>query len=118
MEWRKHLTKTDIPDSISVADFINTNKAGRKDFSSSRSPYTCGVTGQSRSAAEVAQRVDFLARGLAKNVAFDAHDGTAWDRVVAIYALNTVSSSFLNLVIYAYEMIRLITSLSRTPFIA
>ncbi|KAH7185015.1 uncharacterized protein B0J16DRAFT_340773 [Fusarium flagelliforme] len=79
-----------IPDSISVADFINTDKAGRKDFSSSRSPYTCGVTGQSRSAAEVAQRVDFLARGLAKNVAFDAHDGTAWDRVVAIYALNTI----------------------------
>ncbi|QPC70334.1 hypothetical protein HYE68_001086 [Fusarium pseudograminearum] len=84
------LTKTDIPDSISVADFINTDKAGRKAFSSSKNPYTCGVTGQSRSAAEVAQRVDFLARGLAKAVGFDAHDGTAWERVVAIYALNTI----------------------------
>jgi D-aminopeptidase len=80
-----------IPDSISVADFINTDKAGRKAFSTSKSPYTCGVTGQSRSAAEVAQRVDFLARGLAKTVGFDAHDGTAWERVVAIYALNSVS---------------------------
>ncbi|CEF77559.1 unnamed protein product [Fusarium graminearum] len=79
-----------IPDSISVADFINTDKAGRKAFSSSKNPYTCGVTGQSRSATEVAQRVDFLARGLSKAVGFDAHDGTAWERVVAIYALNTI----------------------------
>ncbi|GKU20635.1 4-coumarate-- ligase 7 [Fusarium langsethiae] len=86
--WAPQLSN--IPDSISVADFINADKAGRKAFSSSKSPYTCGVTGQSRSAAEVAQRVDFLARGLAKAVGFDAHDGTAWERVVAIYALNTI----------------------------
>ncbi|EWY89542.1 hypothetical protein FOYG_10366 [Fusarium oxysporum NRRL 32931] len=80
----------DIPDSISVADFINTEKAGRKSFEKSKRPYTCGVTGKSRTAEEVAQRVDFLARGLAKTVGFDPHDGTAWDRVVAIYALNTI----------------------------
>ncbi|KAF4439683.1 putative phenylacetyl-CoA ligase, partial [Fusarium austroafricanum] len=80
----------DIPDSISVADFINTEKAGRKSFSTSRRPYTCGITGQSRTATQVAERVDFLARGLAKNVGFDPNDGTPWDRVVAIYALNTI----------------------------
>ncbi|KAG4273450.1 hypothetical protein FPRO04_14553 [Fusarium proliferatum] len=80
----------DIPDSISAADFIHTEKAGRKSFETSKNPYTCGVTGKSRTAAQVAQRVDFLARGLAKNVGFDPHDGTAWDRVVAIYALNTI----------------------------
>ncbi|KAF4334051.1 4-coumarate ligase-like 7 [Fusarium beomiforme] len=80
----------DIPDSISVADFINTNKAGRKSFETSKNPYTCGVTGQSRTAAQVAQRVDFLARGLAKTVGLDPCDGTPWDRVVAIYALNTI----------------------------
>ncbi|RKL00734.1 hypothetical protein BFJ68_g12600 [Fusarium oxysporum] len=72
------------------ADFINTEKAGRKNFDKSKRPYTCGVTGKSRTAEEVAQRVDFLARGLAKTVGFDPHDGTAWDRVVAIYALNTI----------------------------
>lgn len=80
----------EIPDSISVADFINTEKAGRKSFDKSKRPYTCGVTGASRTAEDVAQRVDFLARGLAKNVGFDPNDGTAWDRVVAIYALNTI----------------------------
>ncbi|KAL9567239.1 hypothetical protein ACKAV7_008622 [Fusarium commune] len=80
----------DIPDSISVADFINTEKAGRRAFEKSKRPYTCGVTGTSRTVEEVAQRVDFLARGLAKNVGFDPNDGTAWDRVVAIYALNTI----------------------------
>ncbi|KAF4496960.1 4-coumarate-- ligase-like 7 [Fusarium agapanthi] len=80
----------DVPDSISVADFINTEKAGRKSFDRSKRPYTCGVTGTSWTAEEVARRVDFLARGLAKNVGFDPNDGTAWDRVVAIYALNTI----------------------------
>ncbi|KAF9781944.1 hypothetical protein IL306_012666, partial [Fusarium sp. DS 682] len=80
----------DVPDSISVADFINTNKAGRKSFETSKNPYTCGLTGKSRTAKEVAQRVDFLARGLAKNIGFDPRDGTPWDRVVAIYALNTI----------------------------
>jgi hypothetical protein len=85
----------DIPDSISVADFINTENAGRRSFDKSKRPYTCGVTGKSRTAAEVAQRVDFLARGLAKTVGFDPNDGTAWDRVVAIYALNTVNTLIL-----------------------
>ncbi|KAG5787061.1 hypothetical protein H9Q69_013865 [Fusarium xylarioides] len=80
----------EIPDSISVADFINTEKAGRRAFDKSKRPYTCGVTGTSRTAEDVALRVDFLARGLAKNVGFDPNDGTAWDRVVAIYALNTI----------------------------
>ncbi|EMT73792.1 Putative 4-coumarate--CoA ligase 3 [Fusarium odoratissimum] len=73
--------RIDIPDSISVADFINTEKAGRESFEKSKRPYTCGVTGKSRTAEEVAQRVDFLARGLAKTVGFDPHDGTAWDRI-------------------------------------
>ncbi|KAF5019854.1 hypothetical protein F66182_8133 [Fusarium sp. NRRL 66182] len=58
----------DIPDSVSVADFINTESHGRRAFSASKTPYTCGVTGQSRTAAEVAQRVEYLARGLAKAI--------------------------------------------------
>lgn len=56
------LTGADIPDSISVADFINTEKAGRKSFHGSKRPYTCGVTGTSWTAEEVARRVDFLAQ--------------------------------------------------------
>ncbi|KAJ4253392.1 hypothetical protein NW762_010548 [Fusarium torreyae] len=79
-----------IPDSISVADFVNTELYGRKAFSTSKSPYTCGVTGQSRTATQVAERVDHLARGLAKNVGLDPYEGTEWDRVIAIYALNSI----------------------------
>lgn len=83
-----------------MADFINTEKAGRKALDASKSPYTCGVTGLSRTAAQVAQRVDYLARGLAKNVGFDPSDGTPWDRVVAIYALNTVSLPIMCIDLY------------------
>jgi hypothetical protein len=107
--------RIDIPDSISVADFINTEKAGRKNFEKSKRPYTCGVTGKSRTAEEVAQRVDFLARGLAKTVGFDPLDGTAWDRVVAIYALNTVNPPVLREFHSSNDLFRLITSPLHTP---
>ncbi|KAJ3466636.1 hypothetical protein MRS44_004200 [Fusarium solani] len=80
----------EIPDSITVDEFINSEAYGRRSFASSKSPYTCGVTGQSRSAADVAERVEYLARALAKNTHLDPLEGTEWDRVVAIYSLNTI----------------------------
>ncbi|RSL76316.1 hypothetical protein CEP51_010077 [Fusarium floridanum] len=80
----------EIPDSITVDEFINSEAHGRKSFAASKSPYTCGVTGQARSAAETAERVEYLARALAKNTDLHPLEGTEWDRVVAIYSLNTV----------------------------
>jgi hypothetical protein len=109
------LTGVEIPDSISVADFINTEKAGRRAFDKSKRPYTCGVTGASWTAEDVARRVDFLARGLAKNVGFDPNDGTAWDRVVAIYALNTVTPPQFQKVRSSNDSCRLTTSPLHTP---
>ncbi|KAJ3534109.1 hypothetical protein NM208_g7686 [Fusarium decemcellulare] len=73
-----------VPDSITVEEFVNTEAHGRQPFSKSRNPYTCGITGQSRTVAGVAQRVDHLARAIVKNIGFDTLDGTEWDRVVAI----------------------------------
>ncbi|KAK2590987.1 hypothetical protein QQS21_011323 [Conoideocrella luteorostrata] len=80
----------EVPDSITVEEFINNPKYGRYPIAESRHPYTCGITGQSRSVAEVAQRTDFLARGIAKRLGFNAHEGTEWDRVVCLYSLNTI----------------------------
>ncbi|KAJ4132531.1 hypothetical protein NW754_015348 [Fusarium falciforme] len=81
----------EIPDSITVDEFVNSEAYGRRSFATSKSPYTCGVTGQSRNAADVAERVEHLARALVKNAHLDPLEGTEWDRVVAIYSLNTVS---------------------------
>ncbi|KAF5009746.1 hypothetical protein FDECE_4092 [Fusarium decemcellulare] len=71
-----------VPDSITVEEFVNTETYGRQPFAKSRNPYTCGLTGQSRTVTDVAQRVDHLARAIVKNVGFDPLDGTEWDRVI------------------------------------
>ncbi|RCI15258.1 hypothetical protein L249_6691 [Ophiocordyceps polyrhachis-furcata BCC 54312] len=80
----------ELPDSITVEEFINNETYGRHPFASSRSPFTCGITGLSRSAASVARRTDLLARAVGKRLGFSPNQDTAWDRVVAIFSLNTI----------------------------
>ncbi|RDA85557.1 hypothetical protein CP532_3304 [Ophiocordyceps camponoti-leonardi (nom. inval.)] len=80
----------ELPDSITIEEFINNEEHGRHPFDSSRSPFTCGITGFSRSAAEVARRTDLLARAIGKRLGFSPNQDTAWDRVVAIFSLNTI----------------------------
>ncbi|KAF4973087.1 hypothetical protein FSARC_518 [Fusarium sarcochroum] len=78
------------PDAITIAEFIGNDKHGRLPFSKSRNPYTCGVTGKSYTVREVIEREDYLARALSKELQFDPYDGSEWDRVVAIFSLNTI----------------------------
>ncbi|KJZ75725.1 hypothetical protein HIM_04882 [Hirsutella minnesotensis 3608] len=80
----------DLPDSITVGEFINSESYGRCPFASARNPYTCGISGKSHGPSHVARRVDCLARAIGKRLGFSPNEGTAWDRVVAIYALNTI----------------------------
>ncbi|UNI24275.1 hypothetical protein JDV02_010035 [Purpureocillium takamizusanense] len=80
----------DPPDSITVEEFINSEKHGRRVLALSRPPYTCGLTGTTRSSAQVAQRVDHLSRAIGKRLGFSPREGTEWDRVVALYSLNTI----------------------------
>lgn len=84
---------TDPPDSITIPEFIFSEKYGRKPLSRSRSPYTCGITGKSYTTAEVEDREKLLARALAKRLGYDLNEGTEWDRVIALYSLNTVRVS-------------------------
>jgi hypothetical protein len=79
-----------IPDSITVDQFMNTEAYGCRPFSKSRNPYTCGLTGRTYSSAEVANRVDFLARGIRKKLNIFPNEGTEWDRVAALFCVNTV----------------------------
>ncbi|KAM0470468.1 hypothetical protein ACHAP7_009532 [Fusarium lateritium] len=78
------------PDSISVAEFMSSEAYGRLPLSQSRNPYTCGVTGKTYTFREVIDREDFLARALSKELQFDPSDGSEWDRVVAIFSVNTI----------------------------
>jgi hypothetical protein len=83
----------DPPDSISVCDFITSEKHGRRAHSESKAPYTCGLTGKEYSSAQVKERVENLANGLAKELGWEPNKGSEWDKVIGIFAVNTVSSS-------------------------
>jgi len=68
----------------------------------SKNPYTCGLTGVTYTASEQVERVDYLARALAKEFKWHPNQGTEWDKVCGLFALNTVDSMTL-----AYALHRL-----------
>ncbi len=68
-------------------------KHGRCPLKESRNPFTCGLTGVTYTAAEMVDRVDYLARALAEEFGWKPNEGTEWDKVVGIFALNTVLES-------------------------
>lgn len=80
----------DPPDSITVDEFINSERHGRRPFATARDPYTCGLTGASHRAADVPRRVDCLARAIGRRLGLGPREGCEWDRVVGLYSLNTV----------------------------
>lgn len=79
--------------TMSLPQFMYEDYHGRKLKHASRPPFTCGATGRSYSAVEVAQRVDYLSRSLAAAVGFDTEEGTEWERVVGIFSYNSVSAT-------------------------
>ena len=71
---------------------MSSEEYGRYPIAKARHPYTCGLTGRTRTAAEVILREDHLARGIGQILRFDPHLGSEWDRVVAVFSVNTVSN--------------------------
>lgn len=57
-----------------------------------KNPYTCGLSGRTYSALEAKERTGFLARALSKELGFEVNKGSEWDKVIGIYAFNTVSN--------------------------
>ncbi|KAF1735423.1 hypothetical protein BB8028_0005g06450 [Beauveria bassiana] len=80
----------DIPDSVPLCEFMYNERYGRYSASKARNPYTCGVTGTTYTTEQVPERVDLLARAIAKRLGFSPNEGTEWDRVVAVYSVNTI----------------------------
>lgn len=80
----------DPPDNIPISEFILNEKYGRHPFAQSRQPFTCGIAGVGYSAFQVRDRVEHLAKALTNELAWDPSSGSEWDKVVAIFSLNTV----------------------------
>lgn len=83
----------EIPDSISISEFMLEENHGRYPLGYSNAPFICGMTGKSYSALDVRERVDYLARGLAKEMGWSPKKGSEWDKVVAVFSVNTVRIS-------------------------
>lgn len=81
----------DPPDSITIADFMLDEHYGRHPLGYSRAPFTCGLSGKEYSSLEVKERVDYLARGLAKELGWHPNKGSEWDKVIGVFSVNTVS---------------------------
>lgn len=80
----------EIPDNIPISEFMLNERYGRLAHSRSRDPYTCGFTGKTYSSRQVVDRVDHIARGLAKEFSWTPNQGSEWDKTVAVFSLNTV----------------------------
>jgi hypothetical protein len=83
----------DPPDTVPVSEFMLNDKYGRVPLKRSRDPFTCGLTGKTYTAQEMADRVEHLAKALSKEFGWSPNQGTEWDKVIGIFALNTVCHS-------------------------
>lgn len=81
------------PDSVPIHEFLfgKVDKYGRFPLASSRSPFTCGISGKTHSAAEVAERIECLARSLASELGLQVNSGNELDKVIAVFSVNAVS---------------------------
>jgi len=91
-EWVPKLPY-DPPDSISIYDFVLDEHHGRHPLGYSKDPFVCGLSGKSYSALDVKDRVDYLARGLAQELGWQPNAGSEWDKVIAVFSVNTVSGA-------------------------
>lgn len=84
-----------IPDDVPICDFMLDDRYGRYPLGYSLDPFTCGLSGRTYSALDVADRVDYLSRALAKEFGWQPNKGTEWDKILAIFSVNTVCSPTL-----------------------
>ncbi|KAI9843297.1 MAG: hypothetical protein M1837_006512 [Sclerophora amabilis] len=82
----------DPPDSIPISEFMFNESYGRCPLGYSKPTFTCGISGLAYSALEVRERIEFLARALAKELNLRPNEGTEWDKVIGIFALNTIDT--------------------------
>ena len=87
-EWVPKLPE--IPDTVNLCDFVFEEQHGRAPFSESKDGFTCGISGKTIKASEQKERVQHLARALAKEFSWKVNEGSEYDKVAGVFALNTV----------------------------
>ncbi|KAI9726908.1 MAG: hypothetical protein M1828_000256 [Chrysothrix sp. TS-e1954] len=85
----------EVPDSVSIPDFILNEGYGRCPINEARPFFTCGLSGKSYSAAATKERVELLARGIGKELGWSPNKGSEWDKVAGVFAPNTLDTIIL-----------------------
>jgi ribosome assembly protein SQT1 len=83
-------TLPEVPDTVPICDFMFDEQYGRTLFATSVDSYTCGVSGKSMRPLEQSAHVNFLARSLARELEWNVNEGSEYDKVACVFALNTV----------------------------
>ncbi|EXJ80515.1 hypothetical protein A1O1_08661 [Capronia coronata CBS 617.96] len=96
--WLPKLPK--IPDTVPLCDFMLDEKYGRRPYADSWDTYTCGLSGRSITARQQKESVDRLARSLAKEFGWKVNEGTEYDKVAGVFALNTIDIMTLSWAIH------------------
>ena len=79
-----------IPD-VPLCEFMFDEQYGRAPIQDSLPVFICGITGRKISITQLKENVDSLARGMAAEFGWRPGDGDEMSKVIAIFALNTVS---------------------------
>lgn len=90
----------EIPDSVSIPDFMFDEKHGRAPYAESQDAYVDALTGKKISAQQQRENYTYLARALAKEFGWKVNEGTEFDKVCGVFALNTIDVMTLNWAIH------------------
>jgi len=82
-----------LPD-VPLCEFLFDEQYGRAPIATSLPPYVCGITGRAVTVQEQKEKIQVLARGLADELGWKVNEGTEFDKIVCIFALNTVCIPF------------------------
>lgn len=93
-------TIAEVPDTLPICDFVLNDENGRKPIAKSWNPYVCGLTGTTFTMQEQKDRVQHLARALSKELGWKVNQGTEYDKVAGVFALNTIDIMTLNWAIH------------------
>ncbi|KAI9894741.1 MAG: hypothetical protein M1814_002098 [Vezdaea aestivalis] len=80
----------DPPADVTIGQFMLDEQFGRQPLRTSRPPYTCGISGNTYTATEVRHRVEHLAKGIAIEFQWAPNKGSEWEKVIGIFAVNTI----------------------------
>lgn len=80
-----------VPEFCSIEEFLFDPEHGRFPIEKSLNPFTCGITGKTRTIPDVRQLVSDLARGISKKLDWHLPVVNQWDRVICLLLPNSVT---------------------------